>query len=71
MASLLHVHPSTAKRFAQEGVVRAIRADDRGRILYEPLHGPLPKAHGGKRFRDRRIYPKLAPHMTNEVQSDA
>ena len=71
IASLLHVHPSTAKRFALEGVVRAIRADDSGRILYEPLHGPLPRAHGGKRFRDRRVYPKLATHKRNGVQSDA
>ena len=71
MASLLHVHPSTAKRFAIEGVVRAIRADDSGRILCEPLHGPLPKAHGGKRYRDRRVYPKLATHERNGVQSDA
>jgi DNA invertase Pin-like site-specific DNA recombinase len=71
IAAELHVHPSTAKRFAQEGVLRAIRADDRGQILYEPPRGPLPSAHAGKRYRDRRVYPKLAPHVRNEVQSDA
>jgi hypothetical protein len=71
MASLLHVHASTAKRFALEGVLHAVRADDRGQILYEPIHGSLPTALPGKRFRDRRVYPKLAAHMPKEVQSDA
>jgi DNA invertase Pin-like site-specific DNA recombinase len=71
MAVRLHVHPDTAKRFAREGALRAVRADDRGQILYEPLQGPLPTAHQGKRYRNRRVYPKLATHMTNEVQSDA
>ncbi len=71
MAALLHVHASTAKRFALEGVLRAVRADDRGQILYEPHQGPLPMALPGKRFRDRRVYPKLAAHMRKEVQSDA
>ena len=68
MAALLHVHPATAKRFAREGVLRAVRADDRGRILYEPLQGTLPRGHQGKRYRDRRVYPKLATHIRNEVQ---
>ena len=71
MGVLLRVHPCTAKRFAQEGVLRAVRADDRGQILYEPPRGPLPAAHPGKRFRDRRAYPKLAPYVAHEVQSDA
>lgn len=71
MAAQLHVNPYTAKRFAQEGVLRAVRADDRGQILYEPPRGPLPVAHPGKRFRDRRVYPKLATHVSKEVQSDA
>ena len=63
MAAQLDVHLSTAKRFAQEGVLRAVRADDKGTILFEPPSGPLPVAHPGKRFRDRRQYPKLASHI--------
>ena len=63
MAAQLNVHLSTAKRFAQEGVLRAVRADDKGTILFEPPAGPLPVAHPGKRFRDRRRYPKLASHV--------
>ena len=63
MAEQLDVHLSTAKRFAQEGVLRAVRADDKGTILFEPPTGPLPVAHPGKRFRDRRRYPKLASHV--------
>jgi DNA invertase Pin-like site-specific DNA recombinase len=68
IARQLQAHPSTAKRFAREGVLRAVRVDDRGQILFEPPQGPLPTTHPGKRFRDRRNYPKLAPHMRNEVQ---
>jgi hypothetical protein len=71
MAALLRVHASTAKHFALEGVLRAARADDRGQILYEPPQGPLPTAHPGKRFRDRRVCEKLAAHPRHEVQSDA
>jgi DNA invertase Pin-like site-specific DNA recombinase len=71
MASMLQVHPSTAKCFAREGILRAVRADDRGQILYEPPHGPLPTAIPGKKLRDRRVYPKLAAHVRHEVQSDA
>lgn len=71
MASLVHIHASTAKRFALEGVLRAVRADDRGQILCEPPQGPLPMAHPGKRFRDRRVCAKLAAHTRHEVQSDA
>jgi hypothetical protein len=71
IAAQLGVHSSTAKRFAVEGVLRAVRADDRGQILFEPSTGPLPRAHPGKRFRDRRCYPQLAPKISNEVQYEA
>ena len=71
MASILKVHSSTAKRFAKEGVLHAVHADDRGQILIEPPSGPLPKTHPGKRFRNRRVYPQLAPHVRNEVQYEA
>jgi len=71
MSTHLRVHPCTAKQFALEGVLRAVRADDRGQILFEPLCGPMPTARPGKRFRDRRVYPKLATHLRKEVQSDA
>lgn len=67
----MNVHPCTAKRFAREGVVRAVRANDSGLLLFEPVSGPLPQAHPGKRFRDRRQYPQLAFKMSNEVQYEA
>ena len=70
MAALLHINPATAKRIAREGVLPAVRADDRGQILYEPSDA-LPTIHKGKRYRNRHRYPKLATHTTNEVQSDA
>ncbi len=36
MAVQMKVHSSTAKRFAREGVLRAVRADDSGLMLFEP-----------------------------------
>ena len=63
MAEQLDVHPATAKRFAHEGVLRAVRADDRGTILFKQPTGPLPFAHPGKRLRDRQHHPKLASHV--------
>lgn len=70
MAAVLHINPATAKRIAREGVLPAVRTDDRGQILYEPSD-TLPTIHKGKRYRNRRRYPKLATHIPNEVQSDA
>jgi len=71
MATQMKVHSSTAKRFAREGVLRAVRANDSGLMVFEPTVGPLPQAQPGKRFRDRRRYPRLASNMSNEVQYEA
>jgi DNA invertase Pin-like site-specific DNA recombinase len=71
IAAQMGVHLTTAKRFANQGVLQAVRADDRGFILFEPVVGSLPHAHPGKRFRDRRRYPQLASNMSNEVQYEA
>jgi hypothetical protein len=71
IAAQMGVHFATAKRFAAEGVLRAVRADDRGEILFEPPTGPLPHAHPGKRFRDRRQFPQLASKISNGVQYEA
>jgi len=53
MAKQLGVHPTTAHRFAREGMLRALRANDKGELLFEPITGPAPKTHPGKRFKDR------------------
>ena len=73
IAAQLQVHFSTAKRFAREGVLRAVQADDKGDWLFAPPTGPLPRAHPGKRFRDRRQYPmpQCASQMREEVQYEA
>jgi DNA invertase Pin-like site-specific DNA recombinase len=70
-ARQLGVHPSTAKRFALEGVVRGVRANDKGDILIAPLTGPLPTPHPGKRFKDRRQFAKLMSQVRQEVQCEA
>lgn len=71
MAARMNVHPATAKRFANEGVLHAVRASDNGLVLFELVTGPLPKAQPGKRFRDRRRYPQLVSKISNEVQYEA
>lgn len=70
-ATAFGVHPCTAKRFALEGVLRAVRANDKGDILFAPLTDPPPTARPGKRFRDRRNYPKLAPQVRKGSQCEA
>ena len=71
MAVQLRVHYTTAKRFANEGVLRARRADDRGLILFEPVTGPLPTSHPGKRFRDRRRFPQCVSNIRKGGQCEA
>jgi hypothetical protein len=58
IAAQLGVHPATARRFAAAGVLRAVRANGSGLMLFELPTGPLPRAHPGKRYRDRRQYPE-------------
>jgi hypothetical protein len=71
IAAQIGVHFTTAKRFAAQGLLRAARADDRGELLFEPPAGELPKAQPGKRLKDRRHYPQLAPYRPKEVQYEA
>jgi len=71
MAKQLGLHVQTIRRFANEGVLRACRVNDRNEILLEPISGPPPKAHPGKRFKDRRRYPQCACNVQNEVQYEA
>lgn len=68
IAALLGVHYQTAKDFGREGVLRAMRVDEKGSLLFEPPTGPLPKAQPGKRFRDRRRYPQCPAIKREEVQ---
>lgn len=68
IAALLGVHYQTAKDFGREGVLRAMRVDDKGSLLFEPPTGPLPKAQPGKRFRDRRRYQECPAIKREGVQ---
>jgi DNA invertase Pin-like site-specific DNA recombinase len=67
MAKQLGVHPTTARRFAREGILRALRANDRGELLFEPITGPSPKTHPGKRFKDRPRPYRSMTDMANGV----
>lgn len=71
VAEQLGIHPKTARRFAVEGLLDAIRANDKGELLFKPITGPFPKPHPGKRLRDRRPYPQNVPNIPNEVQYEA
>ncbi|HXX38595.1 MAG TPA: hypothetical protein VEP50_10705 [bacterium] len=67
IAAQLGVRRATAFRFACAGVLRAMRVDDRGRLLFAPLTEPLPKPQPGKRLRDRCRYPQCASNSRKEV----
>jgi DNA invertase Pin-like site-specific DNA recombinase len=67
MAKQLGVHPTTARRFAHEGILRALRVNDRGEFLFEPVVGPAPKAQPGKRFKDRPHPYQSISNVTNGV----
>ena len=71
IAQTLHVHPTTAKKFAHAGILRAVRADDKSTILFEPPTGPLPTAQPGKRLRDRGRYPQLSSDVRKGLQYEA
>ena len=71
IAHTLHVHPTTAKKFAHAGILHAVRADDKGTILFEPPTGPLPTAQPGKRLRDRGRYPPLSSDVRKGLQYEA
>jgi len=67
MAKQLAVHPTTAHRFAREGILRALRANDKGELLFAPIAGPVPKAQPGKRLKNRPRHYQSIPNMTNGV----
>ena len=71
MATILHVHASTAKKFAHAGILHAVRADDKGTILFEPPSGPLPTPQPGKRRRGRAQYPPLSTELHRCAESPA
>lgn len=66
----LNVHPATARRFAREGLLRGRPVNDKGDFLFEPIRGPFPRPHRGKRYRDRRIQENVS-NLPNEVQYEA
>ena len=72
MAELLDVHPATAKRFARQGMLHAVRADDRGTLLFEPPTGPLPVAHPGNGYatggNTQSLYP-IGPSVVHPPPS--
>jgi len=70
MAAQLKVDPKTARRFAREGLLRGLKVNDKGDILFAPITGPLPRPQPGVRFRDRRVQETM-PHLPNEVQYEA
>jgi len=65
------IYFATARLLACEGVLRAVRSDERGNILFEPVT-ELPASQKGKPYKDRRQYPKLPPkqqlNLPKEVQ---
>lgn len=70
VAAQLKICPSTARQFAREGLLRGLTVNDKGEYLFEPLKGPLPVPHKGKRYLDRRVAENKS-NLPNEVQYEA
>jgi hypothetical protein len=68
MAARLGSSAKTARRFAREGLLHAVRGNDKGDLLFEPATRPLPQVCRGKPLRDRSVFPEIAPHVRHEVQ---
>jgi hypothetical protein len=71
VAKLLGVHPQTARRFVMEGLLHAVRVNDKNDFLFEPTTGPFPKPHQGKRYKDRIAPFRNTSNIPNEVQYEA
>jgi DNA invertase Pin-like site-specific DNA recombinase len=67
MAARLKSSTKTARLFACEGLLHAVRANDKGDMLFEPPIRSLPEVRQGKRLRDRSVFSKIAPHVRHEV----
>lgn len=68
IACRIGVHPTTAKIYAKSGLLRAVRINDKGDLLFEPTEGSIPGSHRGKRHQDPPVRSDLTSQMRNEVQ---
>jgi hypothetical protein len=68
IAARMNVHFSTAKRFAREGVLRAVRADDSGLLLFDPEKWPLAK---GRARQTTPRSPAVPPACVQDAQRGA
>jgi DNA invertase Pin-like site-specific DNA recombinase len=68
IACRIGVHPMTAKIYAKSGLLRAVRINDKGDLLFEPTEGSIPGSHRGKRHQDPLVRSDLTSQMRNEVQ---
>lgn len=67
MSKELGIHPKTSRRFAEEGLLRAQRVNDKGELLFEPITGSAPKPQPGKCFKDRCQSYQSASNIPSEV----
>ena len=68
IACRIGVHPTTARTYAKNGILRAMRINDKGDLLFEPTASSIPRTHRGKRYRDSHLRSNLTSQMRNEVQ---
>ena len=68
MAERMGVSDDTVRVFAREGLMRALRTNNKGDILVAPPEGSLQKKQPGKKLKQPSVFPKLQPQIRNEVQ---
>ncbi len=71
IACRVGVHPTTARTYAKRGLLRAVRINDKGDLLFEPTAGPIPRVHRIRQQADSLSRGDVTPQMRDEVHYDA
>ena len=68
IAEKLDISTATAKIWRQHGLLRGHRYNERNEYLFDPPDQAAPTKQQGQKLSERRRFPEVVPHRTNEVQ---
>jgi DNA invertase Pin-like site-specific DNA recombinase len=71
IAAQLGVSVPTVKEWRRQGLLRGHRYNAKNECLYEPLAEDRPIKSQGKKLSERRRFPEVPSHPTNEVHDEA
>lgn len=68
IAEQLHVATATIKVWRRHGLLRGHLYNDKNEYLFDPADQAAPTKSQGRKLSDRRRFPKVVSHRSNEVQ---